>query len=321
MNQIVQTIGENASYIGAAVGYTAGLVAESRAAAQVAANEQQLAAVWGAEVVGQSTHQASRLRRLGVAAVSALALGGGIAGALNGEAWATQTEQAAPPFVGVVVDRSGATAFSGPDANAQAPNQQIDRIAGIFTEEDGIKTEGFVAVAGEVRPTRVDQLNSVSPSGDAPIGQALTVAMGRIGEQRAKAGAIAPKSAIVVTTNGNTLGDPATIAAAAKANNTPVYVVNVEGASDPTAVTQLQEVAKQTGGQYWDVNSQNTDKMRGTIQKKLEDSEVFDTGNSRSSWPKRVAYAAASAAFLGVGYQGRRKMTLRHTSTSRKAQG
>lgn len=296
MSEVIDRAIEYMPYIGAAAGALAGSAADMLAQHQHAQDQEALTGVLGDIAHDQPKEPImSRIRRAGGAT---LLIAGATVGALNGLAWQPEASQSLPPTLGVVVDHSGAV-----QANDEVL-QSVNGIAEVF-DNKSFDATAYVAVGGEVLPMQPSKVSGSAPFGEAPLSQAMTTAFGENQKERERTGN-ANKTGIVAIVNGNEIGAPDAVIATAKAQgNTAIFAVNVEGDANPTAVQDLQRIAKETGGAYFDVQSDNTKKMAGKVQDTLEKNQFMQDQPNR--WPLKIFAGALGVGTIFTAFRNRRK--------------
>lgn len=296
MPEIISTAVEYLPYIGATAGALAGAGAETVAVRRLGKDEQALAAELN-DIGISETSRGSFVSRVARTGRATLVVAGISVGMLNGLAWQSEATQETAPYLGVVVDHSGAVqgkALTG-----------VDEMATMF-DSDAFDATAFVAAYSEVKPMQPAEVAKTEPFGDAPLDQAFTSALAEALKIQSETGNVGDhKSGIFIITNGNEAGPADAVIAAAVAQETPVFVANVEGDSNPVTVDQLKKVAKDTGGKYWGVDADNTKKMADTIQSTLEDNNLKQDQPNR--WPLKIAAGVAGVGLFITGFKNRRK--------------
>lgn len=227
----------------------------------------------------------------GFAGISAVALAYGL---LPGAAIETT-----PPKIGLVVDHSYDTALGDKPAI-----DRIDQLVEAF-DDPRVRAEPLVASSGEYLPIAIDKVAKSEPFGGAPLKDATTFALN------------SKNSAVVIATNGNAVGNPAAIVAAAKKAKTPIYVVNVESAKEVNqkTVEGLKQIAKDTKGKYWENNAANADKISSEVKSALVPNEVQRV--KKTAQNEALGLAALAAFFGAATYRKRSSLTL----SSKKLKG
>jgi hypothetical protein len=173
-----------------------------------------------------------------------------------------------PASIEVVVDHSGATGLSIDGSAPVLPT--INKLASAFVSSHVINSEAFVASFNSVTEAKVSNVNSMTVSGYAPLEAALSNAFERTA--LIKNGNKSKDAAVVVITNGNTIGSSQAInAESKKQGNTPVYIVNVEGSktTSPQDVSEFKTISKETHAKFWAANETNVNTVVSEVEKAL----------------------------------------------------
>ncbi|HTB48939.1 MAG TPA: hypothetical protein VK712_02555 [Verrucomicrobiae bacterium] len=292
-----------------AASFGAGLAAEHRAVNQAAQKQARLL-----EAVGPALHEedvvATMPRREQLTRwasrnlLAPLALTAALAGGLEAAGWVSNSLHAnQPPALEVVVDRSGATAL------ALDGKPVIGQIDGLVTQLHGLQhvtAQAEVASFGGVsQPEPLKDVKATQATGDAPLGEATGIALGRAG-----LGASKHDAAVVVLTNGNSIGSPKDIASQeAKAHeSTPIFIVNVEGAGS-SATSDLRAIAQETGGRYWDAHNSSVKTIAQDVQSSLSAGHQEKPVEQPANWTDRIFGGIALLAAAGY-YRRRRSYAL-----------
>lgn len=246
----------------AGAGYVAG-VAVDYLRDQKFIEKNRLAAAESTSAV-YADQQPGRSQRLASAALSPLAMMALAGyGFMNIDAWSgPDGPSVQPPHLEIVVDHSGATGLGD-----RKPLNQINTLASKFVQ-GAPDSQAVVARAGEVRILTPAEVAKDIPFGDAPLEQAYQTATDNNNRLRVAAFDDFKKKSIgtLVLTYGNSIGNPATIIETAKAQGSPVYVVNVTSAAKGQANTKpLQEIAEKTDGKYWDGTTADPNDVLKTV--------------------------------------------------------
>lgn len=283
MSEIVDRTIEYLPYVGALAGAAIGMGAETIAQNKVAQEQQALAAVTGDVVEIRQDTLVERAKRYGKASL----VGAGVViGLVNGIAWQPDSTQMAPPYLGVVIDHSGAVGLN------QEIRTSVDGIASRIDTGD-VDATAFVAGYGEVRTVELDEVSNLEAAGDAPLDMAITTALGQARKARRQNGNLDSQAGILMITNGNLAGSTDALVAEATTNKVKVFVANVEGETNPATIDELKKVSKETGGTYFDVQSTETVDMAGKIEEELDKNKL--TQDQPNRWPLKV-----TAGILGV---------------------
>lgn len=282
-------------YIGAISGAIAGAAGEAIAVNRMSKENQPVAALLG-EV--SSAERESFMRRASRIGRSSLVGIGILAGGFNGYAWQPETVEVTPPFLGVVVDHSGAVG-----ANSKIRDSVDNIVTGIDLGD--IDVTAYVAGYGEVKPMDPSRVPSQEAFGDAPIESAVNTALAQARDNRFKSKDLNAGAGVLVITNGNLPGSTDALIQTAKADRTAISVVNIEGESDPAVVNELKKTAKQTGGAYFNVETAKTDQMITIIEESLEASSLIKDQPNR--WPLKGLAGLSAVWAITAGFRNRRK--------------
>lgn len=268
------------------VGYAAGQVLDNLAVERAARAHESVNQSWDLALANTNVvlPRASLAQRTGRRVVAPLAIVLGVGTGLSADAWMPNSAPtfSSVPHLELVVDHSGAT---GLPVNGSPVTGEINTVVNQFSATHKISTEALVATNGTVVPLRVDQVSANRAFGEAKLADATEQALDRTAEVTPVLGDQGEKrdAAILVITNGNPIGQTAQVVAATKQqHNTPIFVVNVEGAGAEAATTQsLEAIAQQTGGQYWDAHQSNLSEVSKAVEKTVVATETDDNnGNS-----------------------------------------
>lgn len=295
MSEIADRAIEYMPYIGAVTGAAIGAVSEAVAVHRVAREQEAVAAALGDVVQEQHESIMRRASRIGRSTLVGLGM---VAGTLNGVAWQPETMDATPPFLGVVVDHSGAVG-SNPDVL-----ESVDALA-VGVDARSIDATAYVAAFGEVKPMEPNEVKNKEAFGDAPLEAALTTAFGQAQKARVENQNPNARAGVLLITNGNLPGSIDTVITTAKTDKTPVFVANVEGESDPAVVEQLKRVAKESEGAYFDVAAKKTEAMATKIEETLD--KNIQPQEQPNRWPLKAAAGAMTLWAFAAGFRNRRK--------------
>ncbi|MDQ5886621.1 MAG: hypothetical protein QG628_1018 [Patescibacteria group bacterium] len=300
MSEIIDQTIEYMPYIGALAGVAAGVAAESVAMHRFAKDQQALSvALEGVGHEQPSEQLAHRLRRFGGAT---LVIAGSLVGFANGVVWQPQANDSMPPTVGVIVDHSGAVSA---DSEVLAG---INEMVSVF-DDKSFDATAYVAANGEVVPMQPNEVAEAVPFGDAPLDAATVTAFGANQTAREESDLSGTETGVFAVINGNRIGAVDSVIATAKAQKTPVFITNVEGESDPVIVEEFERIAKETGGAYFDVQTDNTEEMTKEIQETLEKNQLKRDQPNR--WPLKIGVGMLSIATFASGIRNRSKESSR----------
>jgi len=298
MSQLIEQAVEYMPYIGAVLGATAGATIDAMAVRKHAQDQEVLATVLGdiARENESSPSLTDRAKRMGAAT---LFLTGAMAGSFNGLAWQPSANEGMPPQLGVVVDHSGAL----------RTNEEVLKTVNSITElfaNDSYDATAYVAANGEVKTVEPEKSASLDAFGDAPLSQAFISALDANKQTKSEALKESKnQTGIVVITNGNTFGSSDKVIAEATEQEGPVFIVNIEGETDPARVKEFQLITEKTGGAYFNVATGTVDKISKDIEEKLIDSQFKKENSNR--WPLRAFASLLSVGALVQGYRNRSK--------------
>lgn len=258
--------------IGFGAGYLSGVALDQLSVRRASADVKPLVAAWSIETPESQKLTASKRERLAhvlgrVSPAAALSLGLTVA---FGTAAFVPLESTVvkPATIELVVDHSGATEISFGNQGPVLP--EINQVATAFTSSNRINSNAFVASFGSVTEKNVSAVDSLSASGNAPLDTALSNAL----DQTAiiKSGNKSESAAVVVITNGNSVGSVQSVVEQSnQQGKTPVYVVNVEGSKVTSAqnISSFEQIAKRTDGKYWSANSANISAVTSDVEQTL----------------------------------------------------
>jgi len=252
--------------------YAFGVKVDNIANRKANADRQALIEEWGLDKAQSEPSRIERSVRTFDKYASYVALSLGVTAFLTTAIFVPikESKDIKPAAIEVVVDHSGATGLKIGDAKPLAP--EIDQIANDFVSNSHIVSNAFVASFSSVTETNVSKVDSMTPSGDAPLDTALENALNVTGldEQGKKT----KSAAVVVITNGNYIGSPSAVISESKAQGyTPVYVVNVEGAQATSSqyISDYKQIVSGTKAKhaYWNANSQNINTVAAEVENTL----------------------------------------------------
>jgi hypothetical protein len=241
-----ENIGEMSIYVAPAIGYIVGQGLEGMALKHIANNRQS--AIPGHEDINTYKDHSNWLRR----SIASVAMLGTLAGFCFAESATTSTTtESKPSTVVTVVDKSFGTYLDGTSSAITKAVQdiKIPRSKSIYVAAQN--SSEYVATKREIQ----NSFPYGQPSTDKAVKSALNIAVSHSSTvETNQLGSKAQKNAgILVLTDNNTIGSPATI----KAEDTaklPFYIVNF-GNNNSANATQLKQIATETNGQYVPVTS------------------------------------------------------------------
>jgi len=198
----------------------------------------------------------------------------------------------------LVVDDSGST------SNVLG---QVQQVVGQF---DSQNPEILVGNIGQTIPMHANQFLSFSesaagtPAGTADLYGDTSQALSKLAENSNNSSQT--KGNVVVVTNGNSLGNVNDLSNTAKSQGSKVFVVNVERTgTSPQVITDLQSLAKNTGGQFWNANSANIKQVANNV--KATATPEQNNIPPVDEWPIRLSGFMALFSGLGI-LSSRRKL-------------
>jgi hypothetical protein len=201
------------------------------------------------------------------------------------------------PAVELVVDNDY---DSGIDHDFSA----IDNLAqNIFSNNPKDNVELLLAHNGDVEPTTLDKLFADTPFGPASVDRGLSdaianVQLAAVDVQSTALGEVQGKSAaVIVETDGNSVGTESTLIASAKAaGNVPILIVNFNANN----ATNLEEIATGSGGKYWQLTAKNASKVESELDAAITPSLVPEAAPKQKNDTRLdVIDALAILAFAG----------------------
>ncbi|HVV66856.1 MAG TPA: hypothetical protein VHB72_02150 [Candidatus Saccharimonadales bacterium] len=300
------------SQVAAVAGGAVGFYAEKRAidnamenaklieleAATAAVAQSEVAAEASSELASQPSFGFRVRQRLGRSALAPLTMLVAGAAGMATFAYKQENQVVLPPTqpkLEMVVDHSEATNFAiNGTRSIIEVNSLADQIAG-----KGIHGEALVASSGVVQAMPIRKVNKNVPFGFAPLEQATSLALDKSTANTAKG-----QDSVLVITNGNSVGDTKKLAEQAERDETPVFVVNVESADQTShdLKDELEGLAKDTGGKYWEANKGNLSEVADSVQATLSPAEAKSSHTPK--WP--IIEFGAMLAVSAVGLFRRR---------------
>lgn len=308
VSEVTRVSSEYFPLVAATAGYVGGSVADAFDIQKKAAAERLALVEQYGEIA--ELDQTSTFRRIGRALVRPVAAVTLVAAGVNAMAWQPEpaTKRIAPQ-VEVVVDYAGAAAV----VDGGQPATVITDFAQEFAESDEAEAQALVARAGVVAVTNPKEVGADSPFGVAPMDEATQTALdnAQLAKSRAYEAAQQKSAGIAVLTFSDQIGEPTNVVARAQAQNTPIFVVNVQGETPNQQLNdELRGVAEASGGQYWSADETEPKAVVEAVTKDLQALSGEDRqSGGESRWPLRALGAASALALLGV-YRSRRNAPL-----------
>ncbi len=278
-----------ASGAGAAAGVTADYIAVQKAQRDLDKEPLQLDAVTEAvNVANESIDSKNRqyFSRLAgsVAMRSALALS--IASFAGIEAYSLDHPKvpSAKANIELAIDDSGSVVNVLPQEVkivSQFDETNPDAVVGNVSMTQTLQSKNFANF--------VNTINGV-PAGDSLLNNQVTIALDNVAKNSAKTKGNNTNSGgeVVLITNGNSAGDVQNLENQAKTQKTKVYVVNIErNGTNPKLITDLNSLAKKTGGKFWNANSANLNSVAKDV--KASANPPKEHIPEQDQWPYRVS--------------------------------
>jgi hypothetical protein len=277
---------EHAPVIGVIAGYAGGLMLDANARAQIAATREELL---GAH---KGAKDMATLPSIPAIATTTLALFGAAAGFAAGETIQSHDSRlVAKPAVKEPIDHS----FQTP-----ATRKTIDKTAILVWRNKKFETEAIISHnADHTTYKNVRELKSDVPyGGPQKLPDVTTSAIdsaffdssaSRIERNQSST---KPNSAVVVVTNGNSIGDPNNVIDYAKTRNVPVFIANADDNSSNTK--NLKLIANKTGGQYFDI-PQQAKKLEAAVEQSVS-SHVTTVSDDGERLPWGITAAGLTVA-------------------------
>ncbi|MBC7708094.1 hypothetical protein H7Y63_02640 [Polaromonas sp.] len=210
--------------------------------------------------------------------------------------WNPDSDTRVKPTLEIAVDHSGQT------SHPREGEPTIGAINDVLGQFDGKRAHvrTFVSRLGVVEETsRLDSvIKETNTIGASDLETATKRSLDATTDIYAVNGPGGRKrsTAVVVITNGQSVGDPNTLIPQANLDKTPIYVVNVPSkTSRPETIEGLKATAAATGGQYWEV----TDKMPD-VAKTVENSVTGYVSKGSESGNKRLLKIFSLLTGLGT---------------------
>lgn len=179
---------------------------------------------------------------IGRAALSPLAVTGGLAVGLTVFSLMPAEATPATEQVTVVVDGSGASAYSV-SAEGVAPAETFGALLPLLeSAAEPADVRVLFASEGQISDLTVEAAQAERPLGDAPLADALTMALGS-----AESG---NTTQLVVLTDGNSIGDTEAIINQSNKSGVPVSIVAANETTDETERAAFTQIAEATGGSF-----------------------------------------------------------------------
>lgn len=191
-------------------------------------------------------------RRLARKGLGLIAVSCALAGGINAYSHAEQEDSIKTTTAGqLVADFSGDTERTAPNSE-EAPISRIKAVVKQFNVADGYNFSAQIGKFDDnIEKTPAEILNE-TPFSSSNLSKAYSDSINQL-TKNGKPIAAEGKTPIVMITNGNGFGEVNKVVKRANTVSAAVSIVNV--ADSPTqSQAELQAIAKQTGGQYWNAN-------------------------------------------------------------------
>lgn len=293
-----EVLGEINIYAATAIGYIAGQGLDLLALRHIAQNRE--AAIPGHENIQANKDRSNLIRR----SVASLALLGAAAGFCFAESANTSTTtELKPATLVVVADRSFGTSLDGSSNSImesvklvnETPRVNITDIAAQYSSSK-VETPKEMEKSPPYGQPSTDQ--AVSSAFNIALSHSSKVVSNQLGQKAEE------NAGILVLTDGNTIGSPASIKAE-DTTNLPIDIVNY-GINNNANAAQLKKIAIETNGQYLSVKSSPNVAIK-KLDKAIEPRSTKRTipGNR---WPW-IGMGLALSTITGKQYFRRRKET------------
>jgi hypothetical protein len=202
-------------------------------------------------------------KNIGRRLLSPLALSGALTGALIASAFGPGPAKATiPANIEVIVDHSGMTSIDDTIT-------EINSITNQFNGNSKFKSEAIVSGSGINIPMNTANVASNNPFGIATIDQALPQAVGQINSVDSSKNSPSHSGAILIVTDGNSVGSLAQAEALAAPTKIPIYTVDVSSGHS-TASSDYKQLAKDTHAKFWkDPTPDQQSKIADTVYESL----------------------------------------------------
>lgn len=293
---------------GAATGYAVGQILESRALKSIRENRSAFMSTHedAAEQSSQDFRQSRFMR-----SVAKLAIAGSMVGYATGQVLRSHdTAITTKPAVEVVVDHSYGIAKKEDGGNGSV--SLIDSVATSVLNNENLEATAYIANGDAYmkQSTSAKAVTQDSKKGVFTGSKSLIKATEKAIDNAGSKASIAPGNssngaAVLAVTDGSTLGPVKIVANHAKQiGNAPIYIANASPNESANAKA-LKQIAKQTGGKYWHVNSGNAAAIEAEITESLEPRAIeVDNDGERSAW---FLMGLLSAVSLARAYGSRKR--------------
>lgn len=306
MSDVLHTAAENLPYLATAAGAAIGVAGEAVMHRSIQEQRTPLVEEYG-NLFEQE--ELSRKEKFGRYVVGPLALTGAVVGLANGLAWQHEApDEHDIPRVQLVVDYSGATGVGEPGSR---PVDTTNKVVDIFADrnDDDFSVQAYVAHAGGVTSREPDTVDNLTPFGRAPLDQALTHALDSVTTEVIPSDDDEKNAAIVVVTNGNSIGGVNSVVSRAdkQGANASVYVVNVKDTITEKQQADLEAIATKTGGQYWTEQEATTENISSIIEDLEPPKQELEPSHGVA---ERILAGLVSAGLLVTAVRARRNQPL-----------
>ena len=252
----------------------------------------------------QTPDRKGRIGRFIAHAVAAEAIMLGVAGGATAMALSQEGGTHVMPHVEIVIDHSGPTVNA---VHGKPTYDEINSVASQFAADKEAEANAIVTNVGSYTRMSVTDAIKAPALGDQDMSHATSLALQNAAQLNIQVGATKRNAAVVVITNGDSIGTKDAVEKAAAINtdqgqsHTPVFIVNAQGkdTKSPQVVKDLAGIAAATGGQYWDGDPSNLDLVKGVSAKVKESIEGYDKPTGGES-NKMLLETAAGLLVLGA---------------------
>lgn len=189
-------------------------------------------------------------------------------------AWTqTETHKTATSELNIVADHSFQI----------GQNDSAKKIASIFDQfkETGkVRVRAFVAHNGSYDAIAVNEINKQTPYGPPSVSSTVSAVFKNAETNRQ------PRQQALLVVTANNLGNTNTVIKRAKAEHMPLYIANV-GNQTGTQVKDLQTIAVDTGGKYWDARTASQNIAR-TVKSAVKPREITERTPNEDTLAEKI---------------------------------
>lgn len=306
MNQeIMQLLPEAATLVGAIGGYAVTSYALRRAAESEASVVENLGPISQQEDLSVERSKSKIVEEFIVQKVAPTAIAAASLGIFP-MAWLSNEapKGTLTPTLQEVIDYSGQTAYDGGSNKEHEINKSL---IGMNKMDVNVTLGvGGSFQEGHISAKSIQNVNKYKPIGITSMPIAFNVALGNsvnsdvpvqsnvIGANKNKSGAI------LVVTDDDPIGSVSNVVAMAKQDSAKVFIANVGDQTDSDA-KDLQLIAKETGGKYWNANSNTSNVANKIVSDITPAGEKIPNANNNDwkNWLK-VLDVGSALAFVGI---------------------